>query len=246
MSSRPFTSLDTHLPQLATLVSDQLHASALHLARLTSPSTNPSYLHRHVAPLPAHVAGLQATLAFREASLGPARRAAATALLALLRAHAAALAQHVRALEAKHGAVARGLELAAAEGALAARRAELDAGLALGALRRDVYGPEVRGALARYARHLGDARRRLEEGIAGARRELAAYGVDVEDRQSGGPRDGREPGDDDDDDEDDEDELRPARKQAKGDTMREIAKAYRSLGLQIDDVKADLARLEVA
>ena len=113
-------------------------------------------------------------------TLARARHEAATSLVRLLQSHAEALALLVRALEAKHGVVARSLELRAGEVALAAQRGEMDAQGARATVRRAVYTPEVLEALRNYAAHLRDARMRLAEATRDVGDELAAYGVGVD------------------------------------------------------------------
>ncbi|AEO71908.1 uncharacterized protein THITE_124786 [Thermothielavioides terrestris NRRL 8126] len=178
LSNPPLSDFPDHLPQLAALVSNHLHTSAVHLARIANPSTNPSFVHRAVPSLPTSAASLTATIADRKADLTRARLAAAASLSSLLASQTAVLAQLLRALEAKHGAVARSLELRAAEAALAAQRQHAEAEAALWLARRDAYPPAAQRALANYARHLRDARARLNEAVHTLRAELEAYGVD--------------------------------------------------------------------
>jgi hypothetical protein len=79
-----------------------------------------------------------------------------------------------------------------------------------------VYAPEAVAALGSYARHLRDGKARLGEAIRGLSAELKAYGVGVEGSE----------GD-----------------KGKERTMREMARVYRDMEKQIEDIKADLARL---
>jgi chromosome segregation ATPase len=232
LSKPPFTGLDAQIPQLSDLVASHLRTSALHLARLANPSTNPSYLHRHIATLPSHITALQSTSANLESQLTALRQETLISLLTLLQSYATALSQHIRILEAKHGTVSRSLELQAAETALKAQKGEVEAEMALWRARREVYDSEARDALGRYADHLRDAMARLEESVNGVRRELADYGI------GGGQDDGR------DDRADGEDSEGRGRRPSKEKTMMQIATVYRDLGRQIDEAKVDLARLE--
>lgn len=212
----PFSSLDALLPDLAGLVSAHLRASAVQLARAAHPAANPSFLHRHIPSVPAHFARLAADAKQQAAAVAAARRAAADALAALLANHTEALARLVRALEAKHGGIARSLELRGADVALAARRGEVDAEAALWNLRKDVYSPEVREALRNYLAHLHDGQRRLKEAARTFQAELVEYGVDA--------------------DGDEGDAVRERK-------FREIARAHRDVRRQIDEARRDLSRL---
>lgn len=119
----------------------------------------------------------------------------------------------MRALETKHGVIARSLELRASEVALQAQRNEVDAQQTMYAIRGEVYTPEMIAALKNYAAHLRDAKVRGEERIRGLQAELGEYGVGVE----GG--------------------------EAKQKMMREMSRVYREMGRQMDDVQGDLDRL---
>jgi len=187
------------------------------LARLANPTTNPSFIHRTLPTLPEQLRALRSRIEAERAALRSARLAAAGSLADLLQRHTRALTLLVRALEAKHGGVARSLELRAAEVALEARRGEADCGAALRDAREAVYTPEAREALGGYAAHLRDCQVRLREAVRALRAELGEYGVAVE---------GEGPGD-----------------EAKERTMREMARVHREMGRQMDEVKADLERL---
>lgn len=125
------------------------------------------------------------------------------------------LAGLVRCLEAKHGPVARSLELRAAEVALLAQKTEADAAQTLTGLREEVYSPEVVSALRAYGAHLRDAKVRANERVRYLQRELREYGVDAEDGAGG----------------------------EKETMMREMARAHEEIGRQVDEVTMDLERL---
>lgn len=120
----------------------------------------------------------------------------------------------MRALEAKHGVIARSLELRASEVGLQAQRNEVDAHQRLHSVRGEVYTPEMVAALKNYAVHLRDAKTRGEERIRGLYAELGEYGVGVEGGES------------------------------KEKKMREMSRVYREMGRQMDDVQGDLDRLQ--
>lgn len=123
------------------------------------------------------------------------------------------LASLIRCLEAKHGPVARSVELDAASIALQAQRLETDGQSALWALRKEIYSPEAVAALRRYAAHLKDAKTRADERLKGLAAELGEYGVGVQ----GG---------------EDKEKL-----------MREMARVHRQMAKEIKDAKVDLDRL---
>ncbi|AEO62156.1 hypothetical protein MYCTH_2313216 [Thermothelomyces thermophilus ATCC 42464] len=220
LSNPPLSDFPTHLPQLARLVSSTLHASAVHLARIANPTTNPSFVHRSIPALPTYAASLASTVADRKAELSRARLSAATQLTALLREQAGVVSQLLRVLEAKHGPIARSLEFRATEAALTAQRQEAEAETTLWLARRETYTPEAARALANYASHLRDAKGRLNEAIRTLRAELEAYGLDGDDAGSNnGERTGKEK------------------------VMREMARVYRDMSRQIEEVRTDLERL---
>jgi hypothetical protein len=214
LSSPPLSDFPTHLPQLARLVSSTLHSSAVHLARIANPTTNPSYVHRSIPALPTYAASLESAIADRKVELTRARLAAAAELTSLLQEQTSVLAQLLRALEAKHGPIARSLEFRATEAALTAQRQEAEAETALWVARRDTYTPEAARALANYASHLRDAKARLNEAIHSLKAELEAYGVQGEGGGGG-----------------------------KEKVMREMARVYRDMGRQVEEVRGDLERL---
>ncbi|KAF3765984.1 hypothetical protein M406DRAFT_38081 [Cryphonectria parasitica EP155] len=217
LSSPPFSSLDDLLPELASLVSSNLQSSAVQLARAANSNTNASFLHRHISSVPKHISTLSSAASQQFASLAKARLAAANSLITLLDRHAQALTSLIRSLEAKHGGVARSLELRAAEVALEAQRGEMAVETVLWNVRRDVYTPEVRDALRNYADHVRDGQRRLREAARAAEAELGEYGVQLDDEEGGDP-------------------VRERR-------FREIARAHRDVRRQIDEAKRDLSRL---
>lgn len=219
LSSPPFTTLPDLLPDLARLVSANLQSSAVQLTRIANPTINASFLHRYIASVPTQITSALASTQALPARLAAARLATATSLVGLLDKHSSALTTLLRSLEAKHGVVARSLELRGADVALQAQKGEVDAAMALWTLRGGVYTPEVRDALGNYAAHVRDGQRRLKEAIRSVQAELAAYGVDVEGKGEGG------------------DEMKERR-------FREIARTHRDVRRQIEEAKRDLARLK--
>ena len=102
-----------------------------------------------------------------------------------------------------------------------AQRQEAEAEVTLWIARRDTYTPEAAQALANYASHLRDAKGRLNEAIHTLRGELEAYGIDA---GEGGTGDAAKGG-------------------GKEKVMREMARVYRDMNRQIEEVRADLDRL---
>ncbi|TLD33062.1 hypothetical protein PspLS_00646 [Pyricularia sp. CBS 133598] len=224
LTSPPLCDLPSLLPQLGDLVSASLHQAALSLARHTNPTTNPSYLHRHLPTLGPGITASHAALATAKAELSSERLAAATAVQKLLDLEAQALGSLARTLEAKHGASARSLELRAAEVALSARQGEAEAKAALYHARRNVYTPEAGEALEAYAAHLRDSKVRVFEACRARKAELAEYGVVEADDGEGG-------------------DVEMGKKEK---AMRDLASMYRDMGRQIKEVKRDLERLDRA
>lgn len=213
MSSEPLASIDALLPDLAALLTSHLRSSALSLARIANPSTNPSYLHRHISSLAQSHAALCESATAAHASLVSARLRSLASLVDLLSCYAAGLTALIRSLEVKHGVVARSVDLRASKASLAAMHARTAAESALHACRSQLYTPRACNALSTYAAHLRDARVRAGERVKGLSTELAGYGVGVQ----GGA--------------------------SKERTMREMARVYRDMTRQMDDAKADLERL---
>ncbi|EPE03070.1 hypothetical protein F503_08684 [Ophiostoma piceae UAMH 11346] len=228
LESPPFTSLPDHLPRLASLVSDTLQSSALSLARVLNPSTNPSYLHRTVAGLPAQAAQLQNNVAAVHAQLVAARHATSSSLIDLLEQQASALSTLLRVIEAKQGGpIARSLELRASEVAVDAQiLGTLETPQAVASAYKAVYSPEANAALQNYAAHLQDSKMRLQEVLKERKALLREYGVDVDAVEA-------------------EAESQPQSHTTddKSRAMREMARVYREMGQQVQEVKGDLARL---
>ncbi|RBQ84227.1 hypothetical protein VDGD_01257 [Verticillium dahliae] len=83
------------------------------------------------------------------------------------------------------------------------------------AVEGDVYTPETVSALTNYGVHLRDARVRVEESIRRLEMELEGYGVGAQRGQA----------------------------QAQEGRMREMARVYRAMEREMDEVKKDLKRL---
>lgn len=214
LSSPPLSELESLLPDLAALVSSNLHSWALSLARLSHPTTNASYLHRHISSIPTDHSALLESLSTAQKSLTAVRLRTLALLTDLLYSYTQSLTHLVRSLEAKHGVVARSLELRASDVSLQAKRTELDASNALRNRRKEVYSPQAVAALQNYAAHLKDAKVRAAERFHSLQAELGEYGIGAD----GG--------------------------EGKEKVMKEMARVYREMGKQMEDVKRDLNRLQ--
>ncbi|KAK5653432.1 hypothetical protein OQA88_8917 [Cercophora sp. LCS_1] len=216
LNTPPIYNLPTLLPALSTLLSTTLHQQAVHLARIASPTTNPSFIHRTIPSLPSYQTTLTTSLANTKLALTNTRLSTTTKLTHLLARHTHALVALIRILESKHGAIARSLELNSSLLSLEAEKQRIEVQNAMTSVRRELYSDEIVRALGNYERHLKDAKGRVGEGIRMARRELEGYGVGEE---------------------------RGLKRVGKEETMREMAKVWREMGERIEEVRGDLERL---
>lgn len=177
LSNPPLSDLDALLPDLAALLSSHLRSMALNLARITHPSTNSSYLHRHIPTLYSSFDALAQGERTAHQELVKARLETLGTLLGLLDTYAASLTHLIRGLEAKHGVVARSVDLKASQTALHAQHAQVKVESALHGARGEIYTPQAQVALKNYASHLRDAKIRTEERVKGLTAELGEYGV---------------------------------------------------------------------
>ncbi|KAI1820904.1 hypothetical protein F4861DRAFT_34611 [Xylaria intraflava] len=237
LSSPPFTDLPTHFPRILDLVSSRLTAQAKTLARVLSPTTNPSYIHRVIPTLPAITNTLVSDLdQSKTQQLSRARLAATASFTRYLRQHTEALTLLLHALEAKHGPVAKSSELRALATSTEAQTWATAAEAMLWETRQLAYPPDARAALANYRQHLRDAGRRLEDGALVREVELADYGVAVDkdaSSSSSSPQDVRS--------------HRRGRSRAadenKERTLREMARVWREMETRLREIQGDLHRL---
>ncbi|KAI2626881.1 hypothetical protein GGS21DRAFT_529623 [Xylaria nigripes] len=233
LSSHPFTDLPTLFPQLLDLVSARLTVQAKTLARVLSPTTNPSYIHRTIPTLPAITNTLVSDLDQSKIQLSRARLAVTATLAHYQQEHTEALTLLLHALEAKHGQVAKSSELRAAEACTEAQTWATAAEALLWETRQLAYPSEARAALAHYRQHLRDAGRRLEDGALVREVELADYGVALD---TGVPQSSR-----------DVRSHRRGRSRAadehKERTLREMARVWREMETRLQEIQGDLHRL---
>ncbi|KAI0966119.1 hypothetical protein F4678DRAFT_466909 [Xylaria arbuscula] len=239
LTSPPFTQLPALFPSLIALISTRLTTQAKTLARVLSPSTNPSYIHRVIPSLPSIANTLISDHTTSKTELSRARLAATTSLTRYLSLHTQALALVLRALEAKHDTAATSSELRAAQASQEAQNWFIASEALLWETRYMIYPPEARAALVHYRQHLRDAGRRLEDGSRVREAELADYGVEVDNNNR---RDsliagvqGRLP-------------RGRARRATMADenkerTMREMARVWREMEGRLREIQGDLHRL---
>ncbi|KAI0515116.1 hypothetical protein F5B22DRAFT_608381 [Xylaria bambusicola] len=242
LTSPPFTHLPTFFPHIAALVSSVLTSDAKALARVLSPSTNPSYIHRAIPSLPRIASTLISDLTCTKQSLSHARLSATASLAQHHTSHTEVLKLLLRSLEAKHGPMARISELRAQNASQNAQAWAIAAEALLWETRHRVYPPSARSALLHYRQHLLDAGRRLEDGSRTREAELADYGVDVDklrkdaltgaggsESQSQGRRRGRR--------------GTTVVDENKERTMREMARVWREMETRLREINGDLNRL---
>jgi hypothetical protein len=212
-STTTWTSLPVHLPKIATLLSAHLHAQALALARVHSPSTNASYLHRSIPKLVPAVQSSQLSIQEKKTNLAQRRGELVSKTTTLLSLYHLATTLTILHLEqTKHGILSRHIRSKTDLLALTAKITEYEAREKATRGERLVYTEEVKSALGEYMRNLRDGRERLKEKKATAQRVLWGYGVGRED--SGKER-----------------------------TMREIARVYDEMIIEVKDVGRDVERL---
>ncbi|KAI1419437.1 hypothetical protein F5Y12DRAFT_249289 [Xylaria sp. FL1777] len=231
LTSPPFTELPALFPSIVALVSARLTAEAKTLARVLSPTTNPSYIHRVIPSLPSTASHLVSDLAASKTALSRARLAATASLTCCLAQHTEALTLVLRALETKHDLVATSSELRATEAYQEALAWAMAAEALLWDTRHLTYPRPARVALVHYRQHLRDAGRRLEDGTRVRVAELADYGVDVDGRDSlasGRPR-GRG--------------RRATVDENKERVMRDMARLWREMESRLQEIQGDLHRL---
>ncbi|TRX91106.1 hypothetical protein FHL15_008088 [Xylaria flabelliformis] len=235
LSNPPFTDLPTLFPRILELVSSRLVAQAKTLARVLSPNTNPSYIHRAIPSLPSISNTLVSDLAATKTALSRARIATTASLTRYLAKHTEALTLLLAALESKHGPLARSSELHAEEARQQAQSWALAAETLLWETRFLAYPPEARGALVNYRQHLRDAGRRLEDTSRTREDELADYGVDIEKRAKRESGIGNKV------------QKRHRRRttvdESKERTMREMARVWREMETRLREIQGDLNRL---
>ncbi|KAI1434040.1 hypothetical protein GGR50DRAFT_450258 [Xylaria sp. CBS 124048] len=233
LSSPPFTDLPLLFPRLIDVISARLIAQAKTLARVLSPTTNPSYIHRVIPTLPTITSTLITDVEeTKPQELSRARLAVTYTLTRYLADHTEALTLLLNALEAKHGPVAKSSELRALAAATDAQTWATAAEALLWEMRQMVYPPDARAALVNYRQHLRDAGRRLEDGALVREVELADYGVAV-DASSSASQDVRS--------------HRRGRSRAadenKERTLREMARIWREMETRLREIQGDLHRL---
>jgi hypothetical protein len=214
-STTQWASLQASLPQICALVSSHLQTQALALARIHSPTTNASYLHRSISKLSPAIESQLLALAQDKDTQAARRLGLVGKTVTLLSLHHLAITLCILHLEqSKHGLLSRHIKARTELLSLSAQQIECEAKEKRAKGERYLYTDEVKSALEEYMRTLRDGRDRLRERRSQAERELWGYGV------------GREGGSGD-----------------KEKIMKEIARAYKELQREIREVSRDVERL---
>ncbi|KAI1319498.1 hypothetical protein F5Y16DRAFT_101218 [Xylariaceae sp. FL0255] len=181
LSSPPFSNLAELFPALIECISTRLSAQASSLARVISPTTNPSYIHRVIPTLPQLALDLVADTSnpISTPKNGNSILSATADLTAYLHQQTQTLIHLLDALELKHGAMGTSASLRAQEATQQAQVSSLASKALLAETRLLVYPPSAQRALGNYNRHLGDAARRAEDAMRVREAELGDYGVAV-------------------------------------------------------------------
>ncbi|ODA81523.1 hypothetical protein RJ55_00022 [Drechmeria coniospora] len=182
LSSPPLSDLESLLPDLTALISSSLHASALSLAQLAFTSTNQPRQNQIIPSLPGCHAALQQTHSNAQHSLTKAHLRALSTCRSLLGVYTQCLTSLTRSLEAKHGVIARSLELRASNVSLLARHTVVEAKNAYTTLGSELYSPEAMAALQNYAAYLNKAKAQVS-------RRLRSLQAELEKLSAGAPRD---------------------------------------------------------
>ncbi|KAG9242869.1 hypothetical protein BJ878DRAFT_148064 [Calycina marina] len=214
-STTQFQTISQHLPAISALLSSHLHAQALALVRIQTPTINPSFLHRGIPKLCQNVSAIKKEVVERKAELEKRRGVLVTNTTTLLSIYHLASTLTIRLLEQTlHGSVARHtrshaelLLLTAKSTVLAVKEKSVRA-------EKIIYTPEVVAALRNYTEELRDGEERLRGRERDAKRVLWGYGVG---REEGG--------------------------EGKEKVMREIARVYGELMREVREVARDVERL---
>jgi hypothetical protein len=213
-----WTSLPSHLPQIGSLLSSHLQTQALALARILTPTTNPSYLHRSIPKLHDSIKTLQSEITTKKRDLAIRRAGLVSKTTTLLGLYHLATTLVILILEQSvHGSVSRNVKAHAELLSLTAQSLNLQ--VKEKALRGEkmVYTEPVKSALHEYVRNLRDGRERLRERRKEAERVLWGYGVGRTEEEGG---------------------------VEKERVMREIARVYGEMVKEVREVGRDVERLK--
>lgn len=213
-----WTSLPSHLPQIGALLSTYLQTQALALARILSPTTNPSFLHRSIPKLHDNIRTLQSENATKKTDLASRRAGLVSKTTTLLGLYHLATTLVILILEQSvHGSISRHIKAKAELLSLSAQELEFKAKEKALRGEKMVYTEPVKGALQEYIRHLRDGRERLRERKKSAERVLWGYGVGRKEEEGGAE---------------------------KEKVMREIARVYGEMRREVREVGRDVERLK--
>ncbi|RDW82312.1 hypothetical protein BP6252_03424 [Coleophoma cylindrospora] len=208
-STEQWALLQTYTPRIGELIASHLHNQALGLARILSPTSNPSFLHRQIPKIVPLVTEMQKQLLLRKLEIEQRRIGLVTKTTTLLGLYQMAITFTIHILEQnKHGAVSRNAKTKAEYLALSAKKEAAEAKILVGKAEKLVYTEDVKDALGNYERELRNGRERLKERRKMLERELWAYGIGRED-------------------------------DTKERTMKEIARVYGEMVRELEEISLD-------
>ncbi|RAL64440.1 hypothetical protein DID88_001916 [Monilinia fructigena] len=212
-SSPTYHSLSTHLPQLCNIISTNLHNTALSLSRILNPTTNSSFLHRQIPTLLPTVITLQSSLLSDSHALALSRTAVVNSTTQLLN-----LYHHATTLIIQH------LERSK-HGPLTRHTTTKISLLSLQSrtLSHELQLKYLQGEKIIYDERTTEALQNYLRELRGGRERLKER-VKLKERDLWGYGVGREDG-------------------GKERVMREIARVFRELSGEIEEVKRDVERL---
>ncbi|KAH8754739.1 hypothetical protein BGZ57DRAFT_910799 [Hyaloscypha finlandica] len=213
-----WTSLHSYLPQIGSLVSAHLQTQALALARILTPTTNPSFLHRTIPKLHDSIKTLQAENAAKKRDLTARRAGLVSKTTTLLGLYHLATTLVILILEQSvHGSVSRHVKAHAELLSISAQSLQYQVKEKAMRGEKMVYTEQVKSALQEYVRNLRDGRERLRERKKGAERVLWGYGVGRTEEEGGAE---------------------------KEKVMREIARVYGEMVRELREVGRDVEKLK--
>ncbi|KAL3421893.1 hypothetical protein PVAG01_06049 [Phlyctema vagabunda] len=213
-STEPWVLLPSYIPHISNLVSSHLHTQALALARIVSPTSNASFMHRQIPKLTPAIEELQREISRKKLELEENRTRLVSQTTTLLGLYSMAITFIIHILEQnKHGAIARNARTRAEYLGLSAQKEEVDSRILVAKGMKLLYTDEVTNALSNYMLNLRDAKERLKERKKDLERQLWGYGVGRDDR-------------------------------TKERTMKEIARVYTEMMRETEEVGRDLKRLQ--
>ncbi|KAI9643135.1 hypothetical protein NHQ30_008870 [Ciborinia camelliae] len=212
-STPTYHTLPTHLPQLCALLSTNLHNTALALSRILSPTTNASFLHRQIPSLLPTTLTLQSSLVSDSHTLALARTSIINTTAHLLKLYHHATILIIQILERSK------------HGPLTRHTITKISHLSLQSrtLSHELQLKYLQGEKIIYDERTVEALQNYMRELRGGRERLKER-AKVKERDLWGYGVGREDG-------------------GKEKIMREIARVFAELSIEVDEVKKDVQRL---